>query len=55
MAYDKRITKQERNQIRTARRVTKATGFRESEKFLNAVRGQHSVEATVKVKTLINA
>lgn len=56
MAYDKKLSKQDRRAITSARRVTKATGFRESEKFLNAVSGGHvSVSKTVKTKTLTNA
>jgi hypothetical protein len=40
--YDKRITKQERKQISGARRQRNRLGYRESEKFLQAVRHHHA-------------
>lgn len=56
MAYDKKLSKKDRKAITTARRVTKQTGARESEKFLNALSGNHvSVQKTVKIKHLIDA
>jgi len=38
MAYDKRISKQERRQIRSARREYNTGNYRESQKYLNAVK-----------------
>lgn len=38
-----RLSKQDRKQIIKLRRVVKATGDRESEKYLNAVRGNFVV------------
>ena len=55
MAYDKRLSKSERNQIKSIRRIVKDTGFRESEKHLNAVKGQHYGKATIKVEETVNA
>ena len=49
MAYDKRLNKSERKQIVSARRSVKTTGFRESEKHFNALRGNHIGTAKAKI------
>lgn len=51
MAYDKKLSKSERKSIKSTRRFTKATGFRESEKHLSAIRHQH-VQSTHKVSDI---
>lgn len=54
--YDKKLSKGDRNAIKSARRITKQTGARDSEKYLRALNGQHvSVTHTVKKRSLIDA
>lgn len=44
MSYDKRITKQERNSIKSGRRQSKLVKSREAEKYLTAIKSQHEIE-----------
>lgn len=44
MSYDKKLSKQQRNQITKMRRTVKQTGFKESEKFLNALKQNHVID-----------
>lgn len=42
--YDKRITKQERNSIKSGRRQSKLVKSREAEKYLTAIKSRRDVE-----------